>query len=455
MNYLNYTQENIPLGKDGWLANIFSANKNTDNWNKQEGSVTIGGKTYSTKDRNDVVALQDYLIDKGYNLGVTKGTGYFGKNTQAALNKHFASPVPVTTQSSTQPQPKTSPSFFTNAKNTVASWFTKDEKPVNSWDKSTGVVSLDGKTYNTSNRNDVVALQNYLVGKGYNVGKTGADGQFGRNTGNALNQYISGTSPVQKVQEKNPTFDEWLYLTGASKYGSNLWDEIETLGGSILGITTQSGEGTRRQALAQMMNPVKLKDGVEAVHYDAAKRYLGEQNGKKIGEALKDNDWKSITRLPWLASNYTLGQNNRTSEENLQNGGAGWASTSDGGYELRDGTDYHMFTYKDPQTGKSINVSQESNPELYQELMENGNLWQDLKSGIYNPMALFENMGTRKGWSGGKKEISMSADDIAAYRQEYENMLNDPQKLEEFYQLRNRLRTSKRGGTLNYLNYSK
>lgn len=49
----------------------------------------------------------------------------------------------------------------------------------------------------------------------------------------------------------------------------------------------------------------------------------------------------------------------------------------------------------------------------------------------------------------------MSADDIAAYRQEYENMLNDPQKLEEFYQLRNRLRTSKRGGTLNYLNYSK
>jgi hypothetical protein len=57
MNYLNYTQENIPLDKDGWFANIFSANKNTDNWNKQEGSVTIGGKTYSTKDRNDVAAL--------------------------------------------------------------------------------------------------------------------------------------------------------------------------------------------------------------------------------------------------------------------------------------------------------------------------------------------------------------------------------------------------------------
>jgi hypothetical protein len=70
-------------------------------------------------------------------------------------------------------------------------------------------------------------------------------------------------------------------------------------------------------------------------------------------------------------------------------------------------------------------------------------------------MTLFENMGTRKGWPGGKKEISMSADDIAACRVEYESMLNDPRKFEEFYQLRNRLRTSKRGGALNYLNYSK
>jgi hypothetical protein len=104
MNYLNYTQRNIPLGKEGWLANLFGGgNKNTDNWDKQTGSVTIGGKTYSTNDRNDVVALQDYLIEKGYNLGVAKGTGHFGKNTQAALNKHFAGPTPVTTQSSTQP----------------------------------------------------------------------------------------------------------------------------------------------------------------------------------------------------------------------------------------------------------------------------------------------------------------------------------------------------------------
>jgi hypothetical protein len=82
MNYLDYTRKNIPLGEKGWLANIFGGrNKNTDNWDKKTGSVTIGGKTYSTNDRNDVVALQDYLIDKGYNLGVTKGTGYFGKNT--------------------------------------------------------------------------------------------------------------------------------------------------------------------------------------------------------------------------------------------------------------------------------------------------------------------------------------------------------------------------------------
>lgn len=193
MNYLDYTRKNIPLGEKGWLANIFGGrNKNTDNWDKKTGSVTIGGKTYSTNDRNDVVALQDYLIDKGYNLGVTKGTGYFGKNTQAALNKHFASPTPVTTQSSTQPQAQVDPSFFTNAKNAVTSWFTKDEEPENSWDKSTGAVSLDGKTYNTSNRNDVIALQNYLIGKGHDVGRTGADGQFGKNTQAALAASLSG-----------------------------------------------------------------------------------------------------------------------------------------------------------------------------------------------------------------------------------------------------------------------
>ena len=86
MNYLNYTRKNIPLGKEGWLANIFGGgNKNTDNWDQQTGQVTIGGKTYSTNNRNDVIALQDYLISKGHNLGVTKGNGNFGKNTQAAL----------------------------------------------------------------------------------------------------------------------------------------------------------------------------------------------------------------------------------------------------------------------------------------------------------------------------------------------------------------------------------
>jgi hypothetical protein len=38
MNYLNYTQRNIPLGKEGWFANLFGGgNKNTDNWDQQTG----------------------------------------------------------------------------------------------------------------------------------------------------------------------------------------------------------------------------------------------------------------------------------------------------------------------------------------------------------------------------------------------------------------------------------
>lgn len=230
MTYFDYTHtNNIPKGEDGLIARTLNKVRsaftgqteptepvNTDNWDRDNGTVTVGGKTYATNNRNDVIALQDYLINQGYNLGVTKGTGYFGKNTQAALNKHFASPTPVTTQSSTQPQPQTSPSFFTNAKNAVTSWFAKDNQeaqaPINSWDQNTGAISLDGKAYNTNNRNDVVALQNYLIGKGYNVGSTGADGKFGRNTGDALQSYISARASNTNTPAMNT--DEARKLIG-------------------------------------------------------------------------------------------------------------------------------------------------------------------------------------------------------------------------------------------------
>jgi hypothetical protein len=67
----------------------------------------MDGKTYSTSNRDDVIALQNELINKGYNLGVSQGNGNFGKNTQAALTRYISgsNPSPIrTTQSSVAPQ---------------------------------------------------------------------------------------------------------------------------------------------------------------------------------------------------------------------------------------------------------------------------------------------------------------------------------------------------------------
>lgn len=202
MTYFDYANYNkIPLGEEGLIArmrnsiqSVLNGNKSdSEGWDRQANKVTINGKTYSTTNREDVVALQDYLISKGYNLGVAKGTGNFGKNTQAALTSHFSSKGPVTTQSSTQPIPKTDPAFFTNMAKTVKGWFDK-ERTQNSWDQSTGVVTIDGKNYSTNNRDDVAALQDYLIDKGYNLGVTSGNGNFGKNTRAALTSFMSNNT---------------------------------------------------------------------------------------------------------------------------------------------------------------------------------------------------------------------------------------------------------------------
>lgn len=169
MNYFEYTNK-IPKGQKGLFAKyiwdpLFNRDKEEavapqDSWNKETGSIIIGGKTYSTNNNNDVVALQNELISKGYDVGRTGADGKFGRNTENALNQYLTGVSPATAKS----QPSNNQS-------------------------NTSIINLDGQTYNTRNPNDVTALQTYLIGKGYNVGKTGADGKFGRNTINALNAY--------------------------------------------------------------------------------------------------------------------------------------------------------------------------------------------------------------------------------------------------------------------------
>lgn len=210
-----------------------------------------------------------------------------------------------------------------------------------------------------------------------------------------------------------------------------------------------------------MINPIRVpvrdKNGkitgyTNALHYDGARRYFGKNptefgSSKSVGNILIHQGTNAIPELIANASNFSLGQTNEGSEASLQRGGAGWTQTSDGGYWLKDGTDYHMLTVINPNFNselpesdsnpKYININKYDkkgnlNPE-YEKYAEKTGFWSDIKSGITNPATLFENQGSRKGWTGGYKEIKISPEQIEKYRQEYEAIMNDPHKLAEYY----------------------
>ena len=262
---------------------------------------------------------------------------------------------------------------------------------------------------------------------------------------------------ITNEKQYTPAFDEYLYITGGSDKWNNIYDELETLIGSKLGITTESGDGAKRQMLAQMINPIKTKgrkgENINSIHYDASKRYFNRdlselKNRGSIGQMLKDMDWHTIYNIiPANVSNFTIGQNNQTTEEKLRNGGAGWAQTSDGGYWVKDGTDYHMITVKNPnfdpnkpesdKNSKYMNVGP-NNPK-YQEYLDNSSFWGDIKNGIYNPATLFENAGSRNKWTGGYKETRFTPEQIQQYKNEYEQVINNPKALQQYNSLKQSL----------------
>lgn len=196
-----------------------------------------------------------------------------------------------------------------------------------------------------------------------------------------------------------------------------------------------------------MLKPVKVpvrdKNGKvigykNGIHYDASKRYLGK-SAQTIGTLLRSIDWNNVKNLPKMASNFTVGVN--LENESAVESASGWVKTPDGGYYLGDPTDFHMLTVKNPDQNSDkpfINVGQED--PRYEEYKQSTSLWGDIKNGLWrNPAALIENLGTRQGWEGGSRELIITPEQIEAYRQEYESTINDPKKLEEYFQLKNRL----------------
>lgn len=310
-----------------------------------------------------------------------------------------------------------------------------------------------------------INLQEQLYALGYDLGPYGIDGDFGNDSKKALAQaqadgyVLENGKLIKKVntsqsnpknsntQQQVPTFDEYLYITGANMPIRNVYDMAETAASSFLGLNTKPGEGATRQALAQMINPIKVKvkdengriQNVDAIHYDSSTRYMGK-NARSVGTMLRDIDWNNVKTIPTMASNFTIGQNNKTDEESARNKG-GWTQTSDGGYYLNDPTDFHMLTVKNPTNDPDkpfINVG--SQDPRYEDLKQSTSFWGDVKSGLWrNPAALIENMGTRQGWSGGSRQLTITPEDIEAYRKEYEATIADPEKLQHYYQQKEKI----------------
>lgn len=201
MNYFEYTST-VPMGRWGLMSKFKSFFTKDDKqpsneWNQSNGSVTINGKTYHTNNSKEVVALQQELLRKGYNIGSTNADGKFGKNTQAAVTKYLQSNGAGQSTTSDSKEESGSRSF------NIRSWFQRD--PEDSWDQNTGTVTIGGKTYQTSNKQDVVSLQKYLTGKGYSIGS--ADGILGKRTQTALNSYLSQQQSNKSNSKETKTTD--------------------------------------------------------------------------------------------------------------------------------------------------------------------------------------------------------------------------------------------------------
>lgn len=117
--------------------------------------------------------------------------------------------------------------------------------------------------------NETVDLQNYLISEGYNVGSTGADGKFGKNTQAALKQAVS----------KNPAL--------ASKYGKFIPDykpEMPRPAG-VGEMNTAQSDATRVQT---PVVPSIIK-GNQRTPLQLAGQYFPQQTAPSSGILKKDD----------------------------------------------------------------------------------------------------------------------------------------------------------------------
>lgn len=126
---------------------------------------------------NDVRSAQQALISRGYSCGNSGADGSFGANTENAVRR-FQSSNGIKADGII-------------GENTCAklggTW--KDSSKVNATVSTWSLSRLLKRTVPITKGTDVKAVQSALISKGYSCGKSGADGQYGDGTKNAVIQF--------------------------------------------------------------------------------------------------------------------------------------------------------------------------------------------------------------------------------------------------------------------------
>ena len=171
-------------------------------------------------------------------------------------------------------------------------------------------------------------------------------------------------SNPQESSQKLPSFEQYMYNTGALggkanglsgiKRLGNAIDEVKTMLGSALGFTNEIGEGAKRQIISHLLSKNNGNAKNTAYHYENDRRYGDAAAG--VGTDLKD-EGMTLSTIISRPGRYTIGQNNFTSKE----GGDGtYYDKETGSYTIIDPTDYHIITVD----GKNISIKGKSKEEI-------------------------------------------------------------------------------------------
>ena len=138
--------------------------------------------------KESVRALQQQLIDEKFNLGRWGADGVWGKTSQAALDKALAAGYTVVKGRLVKPASSAKPEL--TPKSTVRRVFdSMGDTALGPMGAYSAVIKANPKT--PAKKPTEKDLQEQLIKAGYNVGRTGADGKWGKNSQAALDKALA------------------------------------------------------------------------------------------------------------------------------------------------------------------------------------------------------------------------------------------------------------------------